>query len=681
MIKSVYLRIKLLSLFGITVLAGCDRTGSAPQDGGISSEELDPGEITYPEYVTKRAPSSRHPLDPLTKDELITTTNILKASGKLLPDSRFATIYLKEPPKDDVLSDLTTGRIRRSAFAVVYHWSTGIISEAVVDLVEKELKSWKDLEPNDPPLRLVIIRRLEEVVKADARWQEAARKRGIRDFSRVSILPQIGEGQKLDLRDGDRFAGAFAFLRDDASADPVIAGLRMEINLSRGKLTKFEDEGSERTFPPGSKEESSPDSTRPALRRLQTLTPDGPSFEQHGSEVRWQNWRLHFGVHPRRGLELYDVTYEDAGRMRPVLYRASVSEMIAPYGDPSFGSWNPQDEGDYGLASYSRSSVLPLNDAPANAVFASAVIPDDQGNPVEIPRAVAIYERDGGLLWRHALQARRARTLVLTAYATIDNYDYAFNWIFDQDGSIEVQVMLTGMMNIRKVKEKREDERMHLGHPMFGHLVASGVNAPNHQHFFSFRLDFDIDRPGNNSVLELDTETVSTGILNSQSEAFSMTARPLRTEKEAQRTMNLATSRKWRVVSMRDTNAVGQLSGYALVPGENSIPYATPDSGPGRKAGFMYSHLWVTPFSPDEMFASGEYVNLGLRGEGLPKWASANRPVDNRDVVVWYSLGVTHIPRAEDWPVMPAHPTGFRLVPAGFFSRNPALDVPASNRP
>ena len=89
--------------------------------------------------MTKRAPSSRHPLDPLTKDELITTTNILKASGKLLPDSRFATIYLKESPKDDVL------------FAVVYHWSTGIISEAVVDLVEKELKSWKDLEPNDPP--------------------------------------------------------------------------------------------------------------------------------------------------------------------------------------------------------------------------------------------------------------------------------------------------------------------------------------------------------------------------------------------------------------------------------------------------------------------------------------------------------------------------------------------------
>jgi primary-amine oxidase len=37
---------------------------------------------------------------------------------------------------------------------------------------------------------------------------------------------------------------------------------------------------------------------------------------------------------------------------------------------------------------------------------------------------------------------------------------------------------------------------------------------------------------------------------------------------------------------------------------------------------------------------------------------------------------VTHAPRPEDWPVMPTVRTGFRLLPHGFFTRNPALDVP-----
>ena len=634
----------------------------------------------WPSFGTSMgAPSLRHPLDPLTKEETMTTVAILKKAGKLTPDTRFATLYLKEPPKEQVFADIKAGQARRAAFAMLYNWATRVTSESVVNLSQQELVSWKDLEPNDPPLRAVIINRLEEVVKADARWQAAARKRGVSDFSRVSILAQIGEGQKLPVRDGDRFIGAFCFLRDDTSPVPIMRGLKIEVNLTRGTLAQFEDKGPDEAATARKSAAATSSETRPGLRQLQTSQPDGPSFQKQGSEVRWQNWRLHYGVHPRRGLELYDVSYEDAGRARSILYRASVSEMIAPYGDPSFGSWYPQDEGDYGMASYGRNSAIPLDDAPTNTVFDSAVIADARGNPVEIPRAVAIYERDGGLLWRHGLQARRARKLVLTAYSTIDNYDYAFNWIFGQDGTIEVEVMLTGMMNIRDVKEQREEEHERLGHPMFGHLVAPGVNAPNHQHFFSFRLDFDIDGPENNTVLELDTESVPVSEKNQKGEIFSMTARPLRTEQEAQRMMNLGASRKWKVVNTRNTNALGQLSGYALAPGENSIPYAAPDSAPRRKAGFINAHLWVTPYSPDEMFASGEHVNFNLNGEGLPKWTSANRAIEDRDIVVWYTLGVTHIPRTEDWPVMPVHPTGFRLVPAGFFSQNPALNVPPSD--
>jgi len=620
-----------------------------------------------------QGPPRQHPLDPLTRDEITSAVSVIKESGKLAPDVRFATIYLKEPAKDQVLADVAVGRARRSAFALLYNWATRVTSEVVADLTTREVSSWKDLQPNEPPIRSVIINRLEEVVKADQRWQQAARRRGIEDFSRVTILAQIQEPQKLPERNGDRFIGANSFLRDDTSNVPFMTGMDIEVNLTKGTMSRFND-GNAVAKPVQRTED------QPAPAVLRTLQPNGPSFRLQGSEILWQNWRLHYGVHPRRGLELYDVAWQDRGQWRPILYRASISEMIAPYGDPSFATWYPQDEGDYGLASYSRNSAVPLNDAPENAVFASAFIPDDRGNPLETQRAVAIYERDGGLLWRHGSQARRARKLVLTAYATIDNYDYAFNWIFGQDGVIEVEVMLTGMMNVRNVSDTRDDEAAHLGHPMLGHLVAPRVNAPNHQHFFSFRLDFDIDSASHNSVLELNTQSVETGQQNPKGEAFTMTASVLKTEQEAKRMLNLASSRKWKVISTSKTNTLGHFSGYALVPGENSVSYQAPNSAPSRRAGFINTHLWVTPYNPDEMHASGDYINLNPVSEGLPKWTSANRKVEDNDVVLWYTLGVTHIPRTEDWPIMPVHPTGFRIVPAGFFSQNPGLDVAATGR-
>ena len=97
-----------------------------------------------------------------------------------------------------------------------------------------------------------------------------------------------------------------------------------------------------------------------------------------------------------------------------------------------------------------------------------------------------------------------------------------------------------------------------------------------------------------------------------------------------------------------------------------------------KRAAFIHEHLWVTPYRPEERYAAGEYPNLHPGGDGLPEWTSADRPIDGEDVVVWYTFGHHHVPRPEDWPVMPVTTAGFKLKPVGFFERNPALDVPPS---
>jgi primary-amine oxidase len=86
--------------------------------------------------------------------------------------------------------------------------------------------------------------------------------------------------------------------------------------------------------------------------------------------------------------------------------------------------------------------------------------------------------------------------------------------------------------------------------------------------------------------------------------------------------------------------------------------------------------LWVTPYSPTELYAAGDYPTNSVAGEGLPQWTAANRSVANTDVVAWLTLGFHHVPRPEDWPVMPVAWHSFRLVPVGFFARSPAIDIP-----
>ena len=139
-----------------------------------------------------------------------------------------------------------------------------------------------------------------------------------------------------------------------------------------------------------------------------------------------------------------------------------------------------------------------------------------------------------------------------------------------------------------------------------------------------------------------------------------------------------STSRVWKIVNPHSENRLGIPVAYKLVPGSTPTLLADPDSSVAKRAGFATRNLWVTPYAPDERRAAGEYPNQHAGGDGLPKWTEADRPIVDTDVVLWYSFGVTHVPRPEDWPVMPVEYAGFMLLPVGFFPRNPALDVPPS---
>jgi primary-amine oxidase len=197
----------------------------------------------------------------------------------------------------------------------------------------------------------------------------------------------------------------------------------------------------------------------------------------------------------------------------------------------------------------------------------------------------------------------------------------------------------------------------------------------NHSHFFSFRLDLDVDGTANSLMVDhLVTERLPAS--NPRRSLWKVETSVARTEQEGMRHSTMTEPEIWRVVNTGVKGAYGDPVGYEVTGGHAALTLLTPDDYLQRRAGFTNHSLWVTPYNPDELFAAGDYPSFSTAGDGLPKWTGANRPVQNTDLVIWYTLGFHHVPRPEDWPVMPVAWHGFEIRPVGFFARNPAIDVP-----
>ncbi len=622
-----------------------------------------------------------HPLEPLTAEEMTTASRVLRAAHPLGPRAVLASIALHEPSKAAVAAFRDGGACERAAFITVLDRDTGAVFETIVSLSGERVISWEEIPGAQPGMTLPEFFEAYEAIKRHPDYRAALAKRGVTDMDLVSIdaWPNGNFGFAED--NTRRLTRALSWVRSfpgsNAYARPI-DGVIAVVDLNRAEVVRIEDHGIV-PLPPEDAEYAAErvPNQRTDIKPLEITQPEGASFEIDGHHIRWQKWQIRFGFTYREGLVLYTVGYEDGGRLRSILSRASLSEMVVPYGDPHpmHNRKNAFDAGEYGIGMCTNSLQLGC-DCLGEIRYFDGLINDPTGQPITITNAVCLHEEDYGILWKHVdreenAEVRRSRRLVLSSVATVGNYEYGFFWYFYQDGSIEYEIKLTGIVSNGALP--MGDERK------YGTVVAPGVYAPIHQHFFSMRLDMDIDGEAN-SVYEVNTVTEEASPENPFGNAFYAESTLLETEWDAQRRVNPASARFWKIVNPNVRNGLGQPVAYRLMPGENTLPFNRPESSLIKRAGFATQHLWVTPLAPGELHAAGQYPNQHAGGAGLPAWTAGNRPVENRDVVVWYTMGHNHVPRPEDWPVMPTQYMGFKLQPAGFFDRNPALDVPPSKK-
>ena len=638
--------------------------------------------MTRPHGKADIVTSTAHPLDPLSADEFIHARDILIRDRGFGPGWRIASIELREPDKQTVRDFSPGDDIRREARVVLWDTRDGSAYKALLSLTDDAVLSWDPQPGKQPNATADEFHDADEALRKNPEVIAALAKRGITDMSLVLIDMWTYGGYLIPEKyRGRRVGWCDVWLRSAEKSNPYahpVSGLKFILDVNTMELLEIEDHPSAGfpdvqgeympEFIPGYRE-------RTGRRPLDITQPEGPSFTIEGNLLRWQNWELRVGFNYREGLVLHQVGWRDGDALRPIANRISFAEMVVPYRDPTpdHVRRTAYDIGEWGLGVMTTSLELGC-DCLGEIRYLDAVLPDTSGEPHVIKNAICIHEEDNAILWKHiddraGAAVRRARRLVVSAHVTVANYEYLVYWRFYEDGNIECEVRATGIMVTTPYSGDTT--------PPYGTKVDEQTYAPIHQHFIVARLDMEIDG-SDNTVVMSETAQLPIGPDNPYGLALTQHNVPLRTEEEGKQDFDWNTQRAWKVTNPNKTNKVGTPVAYKLVPGA-AFPAMLDESSPVLNRAQVLKHtLWVTPFDAEERWPCGEFVNQSETDEGLPVWTAANRSIENTDVVLWYTFGIHHIPRIEDWPIMPVDTISFWIKPVGFFDHNPALDVAPS---
>jgi primary-amine oxidase len=613
---------------------------------------------------------------------------------------KFNCITLREPAKQEYAAYRDGKGLRpdRRAFAIILEVGTCNVSEVVVNLTSGEVELCKQMKDVMPTLTLEDLDVCERVARNDSQVIEACRELGITDMSKVFIDAwAIGVDERWGLE--RRLQQGLPYYRtgylDNQYAHPLDFTVVVDTEAEKVLSVDIRRVNGERTAVPLEEHNYLPQFIGSGykmnkLKPIDITQPEGVSFHMNGNELSWAGYKMHIGFNYREGIVLSDVQIHDPyqDRYRSLFNRISVVEMVVPYGCPEAPHHRKHafDVGEYGTGLMTNSLKLGC-DCKGTIHYLDAVMSTAKGEAAVVKNAVCIHEEDNGLLYKHTdyrdgnVISARDRRLIISQIITAANYEYGFYHTFTLDGTYKLEVKLTGMLNTYVLHSTE------VAAP-YGTQIAKGLTAHNHQHIFSLRIDPAVDGTNNSVVqgdaLPSDEPVGSPG--NPYGNAFYCKKTPFKTSLEAAADYCHETSRSWDIVNPNIMNPVAEKPvAYKII--NNQCPGLLPKPGGivYKRAGFTRHALWVTPYKDYELYPAGDYV---CQSDGEPDhphngniidWVERNENIENTDIVCWLQFGLTHFPRTEDFPIMPAEPVSIMLRASNFFIKNPALWVPPSN--
>lgn len=635
-------------------------------------------------------------IDPLSGDEISFSASLIRHYSS--HPVKFNCITLHEPKKAEYAAfKAGTGpRPARRSFSIVLKKGTPEVSEIIVNLTSGNVESCKNVQNVMPTLTPDDLDVTERIARSDPRVIQVCREIGITDMSKVYFDAwAIGIDERWGFE--RRLQQALPYYRssplDNQYAHPLDFSVVADTETEEILAVDVRKVNGERTMMPLENHNYLPefiaDSYRSLLRPVDITQPQGVSFRMNGNEIEWAGFKMHIGFNYREGLVLSDIRVDDPyeKRERTLFNRISLVEMVVPYGCPKTPHHRKHafDVGEYGTGLMTNSLKLGC-DCKGAIHYLDAVLATSTGEPSIIKNAVCIHEEDNGLLYKHTdfrdgrVISARDRKLVISQIITAANYEYAFYHTFSLDGTYKLEAKLTGMLNTYCLHPSEQSAP-------YGTEVAPHIDAQNHQHIFSLRVDPEIDGP-DNTVLQTDAMAADDAVgseANPYGNAFYAKKTPLRTAREGAATYCHETSRSWDIINpSRISPTSKKPASYKIINSQCPSVLAKPGSVVYKRAGFARKALWVVPYRDGERYPAGDYVCQSIGEPNYPNnetvvdWTERNESIENRDIVCYIQFGLTHFPRTEDFPIMPAEPVSVMMRASNFFQKNPALWVPPS---
>jgi len=643
-------------------------------------------------FVVERTPS---PLNPLTADEIKATVEILKAAGRYQPGFRFTEISVKTPPKDQVWTFTLTGQPvktpRQAEFVIL---DGQHVIEGTVDLAARSVTRWKPIEGVHGMVLVDDFATVQAAIESSPEFAQVLAKRGIHDVKKVVGTPlTVGYFDGKDgLREDGRLLKVVSYLDvgDGNHWAHPIENLVAVVDLQKKQVIKIEDQGVVPVPLKPTPYNGSDRTVTPPPKPLEITEPEGKNYTITGNTLHWRNWDFHLRLDSRVGLVLSTVTYNDKGTKRKIMYEGSLGGMIVPYGDPDTGWYFKAylDSGEYGMGTLT-SPIQPGKDAPENAVLLDATLADYTGAPARIPHAIAVFERYAGPEFKHQEMGKpnlstERRELVVRWISTVGNYDYIFDWVFAENGTIGINAGATGIEAVKGVKSRTMQDATAAEDTRYGTLIDHNIVGTTHQHIYNFRLDLDVDGEANEltEIANVVAPNTRGGPRTSTMQTVQHTAA---TEQQAAQQFDPSNIRL--LSNPGKTNKVGNPVSYQLIPyagGTHPIAKGAnfgKDEWIRHRLSFMDKQLWVTRHNADERFPEGKYPNRSNKDTGLGEFIRDDQSIVNTDNVVWLTTGTTHVARAEEWPIMPTEWVHALLKPWNFFDETPTLGLNEATAP
>ncbi|WP_174235479.1 tyramine oxidase [Pannonibacter phragmitetus] len=635
--------------------------------------------------------AAAHPLDGLTAEEYQKINQILRDQKVADDDTLYPLIELKEPPKADVLAWTEGSSLDRKA--TVYFTNAGGFGEAVVNITQGTVESNEQAAGQPMVLFTEFIDALEGALSHPEMLAGLAR-RGVTP-EEAFCLPLTGGNFFTEEYTNSRLMKVPCYKVPDGSnfyAKPI-EGLFAIYDIGKKEVQRVIDTGTIALPQDGwgytEEEVAARLPLRPQSNPATLSQEGGPNFTVKGSHLEWDIWRFNFRIDKRPGLVISNLDVNDQGTWRSVIYQAHLSEVFVPYMDPTEGwYWRTyMDSGEYGFGLF----LSPLRagiDCPRHATFLPATIADDKGEPLVIPDAICVFERNtGDPAWRHfevfaqtpetpvPAEGRPATELVVRTASEVGNYDYLIDYRLQQNGQINIYVGATGLDAVKGVVSTSMKDATAKEDTAYGTLIAPNLVAANHDHYFNFRIDFDVDQPVNH-FSTMDIVPAKLDPSSPRKSMWTVEHNMPHTELEARYKISAMQPRYFHISNPSREGYLGHEPGWMIHHGNVAYgPFDFANDPPMKRNAYIEYSVWNTVYDPEQRYAGGKFAMQSDGSDTLAEWVKQDRSLMGQDIVTWFTAGFHHIPRMEDWPVMSTEWKTVHIMPHNFFAHNPALTL------